>query len=391
MSLPTAATLRRVDRAASRLATVATERMVAELPWFPGMSAEHRSWVGIVAQSGIASFAAWLHHPQQPPVLTGSVFGSAPRELARAVSLGQTVDAVRMVVSVVEDEVPALAGESDEPALREAILLFSREIAFAAAGVYAKAAEERGAWDARVEALVVDTVVRGDADTALASRAGALGWPGDRRVIALVGTAPGGNATADEDALDELRRAAGAARLAILTGMHGEALVAVLGLPPTIEPPQAAGALARCFGTGSVIYGPSVDGLAAAHHSVQAALEGWRVAPAWPSAGRLVHSDELLPERALNGDTTAREELVTRFVAPLEAAGKDLLATALAVVEHGGAVEAASRTLFVHPNTLRYRSRRIAVLTGVSLATPRGRFTAQIALALGRLTELRPT
>ena len=53
---------------------------------------------------------------------------------------------------------------ADRPALREAILVYSREIAFSAAEVYARAAEARGAWDARLEALIVDALLRDDLD-----------------------------------------------------------------------------------------------------------------------------------------------------------------------------------------------------------------------------------
>ena len=43
------------------------------------------------------------------------------------------------------------------------MLVYAREIAFSAAQVYARTAEARGAWDARLEALVVDSLVRGEA------------------------------------------------------------------------------------------------------------------------------------------------------------------------------------------------------------------------------------
>ena len=74
--------------------------------------------------------------------------------------------------------------------LREAILLYSREIAFAAADVYARAAEARGLWDARLEALVVDSILSGEYDNELPSRIAALGWNGHGEVCVLVGTAP---------------------------------------------------------------------------------------------------------------------------------------------------------------------------------------------------------
>ena len=41
--------------------------------------------------------------------------------------------------------------------------------------------------------------------------------------------------------------------------------------------------------------------------------------------------------------------------------------------------------LFVHPNTVRYRLRRVADVTGVVPTEPRGAFALRLALALGRL------
>ncbi len=87
---------------------------------------------------------------------------------------------------------PDLAAPGDEQRLREAVLRYSREIAFAAAQVYAQAAEARGAWDARLEALVVDALLRGEADDALRSRAAALGWASADQVTVVVGTTPPG-------------------------------------------------------------------------------------------------------------------------------------------------------------------------------------------------------
>ena len=59
-------------------------------------------------------------------------------------------------VDVVEEETEALAPVRERAKVREAVLRYSREVAFSAAQVYAQAAEARGAWDARLESLVVD-------------------------------------------------------------------------------------------------------------------------------------------------------------------------------------------------------------------------------------------
>ena len=72
------------------------------------------------------------------------MFGTAPRELARAVSLQQAVEMVRTIVDVVEARVDELAAPGGETELREAVLRYTREVAFAAAQVYARSAEAQG-------------------------------------------------------------------------------------------------------------------------------------------------------------------------------------------------------------------------------------------------------
>jgi DNA-binding PucR family transcriptional regulator len=110
------------------------------------------------------------------------------------------------------------------------------------------------------------------------------------------------------------------------------------------------------------------------------------VVAAWPGAGRLEEAGSLLPERALSGDVVARDQLIARIHRPLTER-PELLDTARALLEHGGGIEATSRNLFVHANTLRYRLRTIERLTGCDLGSPRHRFTAQVALALGALAD----
>src|SRR5271156_7054104 len=173
-----AETVRRMERATGTLGTAAIAGRAERLPWFRKMSAETRSWLGLVAQAGIAAFADWIRHPERTRPAATEVFGTAPRELARAVSLQHAVEMVRVIIDVVEDQVDTLAAPGAEAELREAVLVYAREIAFSAAQVYARTAEARGAWDARLEALVVDSLVRGEAaETAsLNSWASALNW-----------------------------------------------------------------------------------------------------------------------------------------------------------------------------------------------------------------------
>ena len=93
---------------------------------------------------------------------------------------------------MVETQIDEVMPKADRPILHAAIVQYSREVAFAAAEVYARAAELRGAWDARLEALVVDAVVRGDTDETVLSRASTLGWRSPAAIVVVVGRAPGG-------------------------------------------------------------------------------------------------------------------------------------------------------------------------------------------------------
>src|ERR1022692_1164007 len=251
------------------------------LPWFRRMSAENRSWLGLVAQAAVAAFVDWVKHPERGrPAVAGEVFGTAPRELARAVSLQQAVEMMRVIIDVVEAQVDELAAPGGEAELREAVLRYTREIAFAAAQVYARTAEARGAWDARLEALVVDSLVRGEVDEGLQSWASALNWS-SVPVAVMAGIADGSE---PEGLIDKLRIIARRSRLDLLAGVHGHRLVVVLG--GAADPVKAAGQFAGRFGAGPVVVGPSVTNLQSAALSASAALAGLRAAAAWPDAPR---------------------------------------------------------------------------------------------------------
>lgn len=380
---PSAATLRRLERSSGALATQAVARMDDELPWFRTMPADQRSWVTLVAQAGLASLVEWCRDPGRPPRLTGEVFGAAPRELVRVVALKQTVDLIKITVETLEDHVASVAEPGDEEMLRLAVLQFSREVAFATAHVYASFAESRGAWDARLEALLVDALVRGERSEDLAGRAAALGWSALSPVTVVVGATPDG--VADPHAA--VRRAARTLRSDVLVGVHADQLVVVLGGPEDL--PAVVARVAEEFGPGPVVSGPIVDGLDGAGDSAAAALAGLRAARAWPEAPRPVTADALLPERALDGDPLARAALRDEVAVPLHAAGGGVLETVRAVLASGGNLEASARTIFVHPNTVRYRLRRAADITGLSVTDPRGGWTLQVALALAHLDQER--
>ena len=377
---PGADTLRRVRDGNALLAAAALRRLDDDLPWYRALPAEDRSWVGLVAQAGIRAFITWYGEPGGAARGVGEIFAAAPPELTRSISLQQTLQLVRVAVDVVEENSDQLAAPGDERDLREAVLRYSREVAFSAAEVYARAAESRGAWDARLEALVVDALVRGETDDALRSRVAALGWSGRGSTLVMVGTS---TSPLDDVRTADLRRATRRAADDALVGIHGDRLVVFLGGEGDLR--AAATTLLPRFGPGPVVIGPLVQGLEDSARSARAALAGLLAAPAWEQAPRPVAADDLLPERVLTGDTTARRTLVDQAYRPLLAGTGALLETLSAYLGSGRSLEAAARTLYVHPNTVRYRLRKVSEVTGWDPLDPRESYVLQTALALGRL------
>jgi hypothetical protein len=376
------ASVRAIERAAGALATTSVARMDEVLPWFRGLPADQRSWVTLVAQAGVASFVAWLRQDGAHGTheISDEIFDAAPRTLARSISLTQTVQLIKVTIDVVEEQVPSLALPADRAAVADAMLRFSREVAFSAARVYARAAESRGTWDARLQALLVDALLRGDAPDELGSRAAALGWDDRAPVAVAVGQSPGGEASAVLHIVHRLARRMG---VDVLGGVHGSRLVLVLAAAS--DPLAATEKLLAGFGEGPVVVGPGVPTLDEASESARAALAGFRAAPAWPAAPRPVAAADLLPERALAGDPEARRILRQEVFGSLVRAGGELLETLDGFFATGGVLESAARGLYIHPNTVRYRLRRVGEVTGLSPLLPRDAFALRIALTVGRL------
>lgn len=373
---------------AGELATQTMARLEETLPWYGEMPPSRRSAVGLVAQTGISSFIQWYEDPSATPWIASDVFSVAPRELLRSISLQETLQLIRVVVSVVEERV---ASRSEE--LREAILHYSRDVAFAAADVYARAAEARGLWDARLEALVVDSILTGESDDELPSRIAALGWHGAGEAAVLVGTS---DRSVD---VDQIRRTARHSGADVLVGLQGTRLVLVLGrmaqeskdthaMPPVRVPfLEIAERLVDFFADGPLVLGPTVENLVSASRSARAALAGIAVARSWRGATRPVGADDLLPERALAGDGLARRTLIEQIYEPLTAHSGELLETLWCYLDNGRSLEATARELFVHPNTVRYRLKKVSEVIGWNATGAREALILQAALIVGSIAQ----
>lgn len=134
--------------------------------------------------------------------------------------------------------------------------------------------------------------------------------------------------------------------------------------------------------------GPVADAAHLAHAKASAdrALRVLRSGPSSRRVARLadVHVESLVLE--LRDLVVARGDEpvgpIARLSAYDEAHATNLLATLRAWLDAFGDVAAASAAVYVHPNTFRYRLRRLADVGGIDLADPEERFAAMLELRM---------
>ncbi|MDR0837948.1 MAG: helix-turn-helix domain-containing protein [Propionibacteriaceae bacterium] len=379
----------RLHAATGAMTTAAVKALEESYPWYSQLSAEERSWITLVTKAGIEAFAQWFAD-EESGVDPIQIFNAAPRAMTRRLTLRQTVDLVRTTIDVVEEQIELLMPRPDRPLLTASITRYSREVAFAVAEVYARAAESRGAWEEQVEAIVIDAVMRNAADESAISRASTLGWPTGAPTVFIAGFAPPPDTVAVP--LDDLRAEAKRLGLTAMCASVGRHLVAVLCGPSVIDDNLALAAatkLQHCFGPQTIVVGSVSAGLADACASADEAVSGAVCSAAWTQAPRVCPAHALLPERALAGNALARRQLVALIYQTLNDAGGDLLETCAGFLDSGASIEASARVLYVHPNTIRYRLKRIFDITGYLPSDPRDAYTLRLALTFGRLDALQ--
>ena len=380
--------LRRLSQYSGRLATEAVQALGERLPFFAELEASQRASVQLVVQTAVVNFVEWMRHPDSDVSYTAQAFEVVPQDLRRRIALRQSVEMVRVTMEFFEEVVPLLARDEKQlAALTAGILRYSRDLAFAAATAYADQAEARGAWDTRMEANLIDAVVRGDIGPDLQSQAAALNWDATAAATVIVGVPrPDRLDLTAEDVHDVAARNGRAA----LADVHGTWLVTVVsgGVSHT---DRFLAELMTVFGDGPVVVGPMAPTLGAAHLSATEAIAGMNAVAGWAGAPRPVAARELLPERALLGDASAAAALEAEVMRPLADAGPTLMETLDAYLDSGGAIEACARKLFVHPNTVRYRLKRIGDFTGRDATVPRDAYVLRVASTVGRLRRQGPS
>ena len=242
---------------------------------------------------------------------------------------------------------------------------------------------------------MVDSILSGEYDDELPSRIAALGWHGHGEVAVLVGTAP------KQLDVDHVRRAARHMHADVLIGVQGNRLVLVIGRadPLGSEPDETIGtAPALTFIEIATQLEPhSGRGTSCSATRCRTSSTPRRArrppspASRWRARGATrrgpVHADDLLPERALAGDPLARATLVHRIYRPLQAHSTELLTTLWSYLDNGRSLEATARELFVHPNTVRYRLKRVSDVIGWDATGAREALILQSALIIGSMSD----
>lgn len=104
-------------------------------------------------------------------------------------------------------------------------------------------------------------------------------------------------------------------------------------------------------------------------------------------SSRPFHADEALPERAMAGDPLSKAALIAQVYEPLRDHPLDLLNTVWSYFETGHSLELTAKELFIHPNTVRYRLKKIAESIDYDPSEPRDAMIIHLAIMLGRIAE----
>jgi hypothetical protein len=281
-------------------------------------------------------------------------------------------------------------------ALGEAIFAYIDELSGLSAAGYAEEQSASAGETERRRRRLVRLLVQQPppAQEAIRTAAAAAGWVLPRQVAALVAATverpaePGAGAIAEgaaipgEEIVDTI-----AARLArkLASGAIGAAAGgAATVIVPDPDAPGRRRQIEAAINEGPVALGPTT-GWATVARSAQRAAAAHRLAVAGRiEAGPLVVADHHLAQLLLAADPGLAGELAQTRLAPLAELPKvqrrRLEATLRAWLDRPGQVQAVAAELKVHPQTVRYRLRKLRDLFGPSLDDPEGRFELQLAL-----------
>jgi PucR C-terminal helix-turn-helix domain len=263
-------------------------------------------------------------------------------------------------------------------ALAEAIFAYIDEIsAISAEGYAAEQAEAARESQRRREAVVLLLSEGGAGAESIARAADAAGWPLPRRAAAVLVRARQPSALATRLGQD-----------VIAAGVEDELVCAIV---PDAESPGRRREIDAALGDRVAAIGPAVE-----PGELATSFERARLTLTLIEAGGIAgpaRATDHLPTLIVNADPGLLAEHARRELAPLdgetELSRARLLETLHAWVDHPGRPTEVARTVQVHPQTARYRLRRLRELFG-DIDDPDRRFALALALRAGLVQEGGP-
>ncbi|MFT8986812.1 MAG: helix-turn-helix domain-containing protein [Bifidobacterium psychraerophilum] len=392
----------RLPEGVQRAVDKALEHLDHDLAWHKNLSAQDKELLNLIIETAVSDFLAWMKEfrkatdsSQGPRPSTDHIFFVAPLEFTKAISLKQALEVTRLIVDILERNLSGFSDPDNEQEIRNGMLYYAREVAFSAASVYATSAEARGDWDTRIETLTIEDLIDDVTDHHVTSRMSMLGWSNDYHCFAVVGKLA--DARELESGLVQ-RRIRGTIRAQggeCLLSNHDGLLVMLIDPRGKGSPEEFLEPLIRHFDQGPLCLGPLRHQVTGAAQSIRAALITYQTAPAMSgyhsSSGipRPLRADDVLPERALFGDTSARQELYDDVYASLRGDDQDnpLIKTLSTFLLSGSSLETTARELNVHPNTVRYRLKRSIEITGWDPMNPREAYVLLTAVKIGLIED----
>jgi PucR-like helix-turn-helix protein len=378
----------------TRLARAVVDTLVSRLPVYRSLPAEELAGdIVQVAQRCIRQVAAVLRDGTLPePADLAELRESAARRAEEGVPLDAVLSAYHLGIRVILDQVVPHARPADLAAVIEVQRLTLEYLRVVAAAVSAGYFDVRGEEREARQSLLSALLDGGDAEQ-VATRSG-LRLPAGYLVLGLgVGTHP------DErrDGIDRsvaarrkvrrlrnaLDRATPEAVLATLSPDGGIALLATkIATEPTAKEWAALADVVAELGkaAGTEVLAAAVptrpSGVAAAATLVG---ELRAVAYAFGHQSGLVRLDDLTVEYQLTRPGPARDRLAAQLDPVRDK--PELLGTLRAYVGSGLNRRATATSLHVHPNTVDYRLRKVAALTGLDTTRPAELLRVRAALA----------
>lgn len=241
-----------------------------------------------------------------------------------------------------------------------------------------------------LENITFECLVHGLSDRRVTSLLHVLGWPEQFSCFAIGGTA---TPNFEQAKLTIKHRARDLGSEHCLVGRSNDLTVAIIVIQGAATPEVTCTAAMPAFDPDKPIcLGPTRRNLDGAVSTLRATLSTFLAIPAIHPLPRPVRATDVLPERALIGDTDAIDELYHSVYQSLKSDNDSdpTLQTITAFLDSGGSLDIAGKALNVHPNTVRYRIKRTADNTGWDANDPRDAYVLRTAIIIGNIRDARP-